>query len=120
MSKNNTFAPDHLRVVITVPFGETINVFDLNQYLKSISPQATLDVENSSYATSVLFRSSRSLSFGEDTTSSQESNLRRAYEHVENEALEASLALIVEELDQPYKSEPDRETLGTETTRIVQ
>ena len=94
MSWNISFAPEHLRVEITVPFGETISVYELLHWLKRTSPRAILYVENNSYG-----GSSSKLSVEEETTSYHKCYLCRAREHIASKALEASLAPNIKRLD---------------------
>ena len=111
-SKRNSFPPDVLKLSITIPFGKRVDVSDLEEYLQSISPRVTVDIGSSS----VLSYLSSDLSIGADTMRSKASYRCRAREHLADEASEASLESIVEELDQSYKSEPDGDMLGTDNS----
>ena len=103
MSDNNSPTSNRLRVEIVTPFGETVSLHELVQWLNRTSPRATLEVLDRSYA------SSSNSSVGEETTSSQEKYLRRARSHIADEAKEALLAQVADKLDQEYDSEPDKE-----------
>ena len=113
MSERNSFPPDVLKLSITIPFGKRVDVSDLEEYLQSISPRVTVDIGSSS----VLSYLSSDSSVRTNTTRLEASySRRRAREHLADEASEASLESIVEELDQSYKSEPDGDMLGTDNS----
>ena len=112
MNKRNSFPPDILKLSITIPFRERVDVSDLEMYLQSISPHVTVDIGSRSVLSYLLSH----LSIGADTTRSKASNRCRAHKHLADQASEASLESIVEELDQSYESEPDGETLATENS----
>ena len=111
MSQRNSLPPDILKLTITIPFGTSFNVQDLETYLEHISPQVTLDI--GSDLNSVLSYPSKDLSVGVELTRLKASYQRRARKHLRDEA---SLRAIVNKLDQEYGSEPNGETLGTDNS----
>ena len=111
MSQRNSLPPDIFKLTIKVPFGVRFDVQDLEEYLQRVSPRVTLDI--GSDLGSELTYTSDDLSVGASTTRSEASYHRRAREFLLEEASEASLGEVVEELDQEVQSEPDGETLGT-------
>ena len=117
MSQRNPLPPDILKLTITVPFRISFNVQDLETYLERVSPRVTVDI--GSDLSSELSYTSEDLSVGLRTTRSEVSYQRRARKHLREEASEASLRAIADELDREYESEPNGETLGTDdSTRI--
>ena len=119
MSQRNPLPPDILKLTITIPFGVSFNVHHLETYLERVSPRVTLDI--GSDLSSELSYTSEDLSVGARTTRSEASYQRRARNFLLEEASEASLGEVVNELDQEIESEPDGETLGThDSTRIDQ
>ena len=44
MSQRNSLPPDILKLTITIPFGTSFDVQDLETYLERINPQETLDI----------------------------------------------------------------------------
>ena len=112
MSQRNSLPPDIFKLTIKVPFGVRFEVQDLEEYLKRVSSRVTLDI--GSDLGSELTYTSEELSVGASTTRSEASYQRRARAFLLEEASEASLGEVVEELDQEIESEPDGETLGTQ------
>ena len=119
MSQRNPLPPDILKLTITIPFGTSFNIQDLEKYLERVSPRVTLDI--GSDLGSELTYPSEDLSVGVRTTRLDAIYQRRARAFLLEEASEASLGEVVDELDQEIESEPDGETLGTQdSTRISQ
>ena len=119
MSQRNLLPPDILKLTITIPFGLRFDVQDLETYLERVSPRVTLDI-GSDLGLKLTY-TSEDLSVGARTTRSEASYQRRARGFLLEEASEASLGEVVEELDQEVESEPDGETLGTQdSARITQ
>ena len=119
MSQRNSLPPDIIKLTITIPFGARFDVQDLETYLERVSPRVTLDI--GSDLGSELTYTSEALSVGARTTRSEASYQRRARGFLLEEASEASLGEVVEELDREVESEPDGETLGTQdSARITQ
>ena len=119
MSQRNSLPPDILKLTIKIPFGVRFDVQDLEEYLERVSPRVTLDI--GSELGSELTYTSEDLSVEVSTTRSEASYQRRARGFLLEEASEASLGEVVEELDREVESEPDGETLGTQdSARITQ
>ena len=119
MSQRNSLPPDILKLTIKIPFGVRFDVQDLAEYLERVSPRVTIDIE--SELGSDLTYTSEDLSVEVSTTRSEASYQRRARGFLLEEASEASLGEVVEELDREVESEPDGETLGTQdSARITQ
>ena len=119
MSQRNSLPPDIIKLTIRIPFGARFDVQDLEAYLERVSPRVTLDI--GSDLGSELTYTSEDLSVGASTTRSEASYQRRARGFLLEEASEASLGKVVEELDREVESEPDGETLGTQdSARITQ
>ena len=117
MSQRNPLPPDILKLTITIPFGTSFNIQHLETYLERVSPRVTLDI--GSDLGSELSYSSEDLSVGARTTRSEASYQRRVRAFLLEEASEASLGEVADELDQEIESEPDGETVGTrDSTRI--
>ena len=119
MSQRNSLPPSILKLTIKIPFGARFEVQDLATYLERVSPRVTLDI--GSDLESELTYTSEDLSVGASTTRSEASYQRRARGFLLEEASEASLGEVVEELDREVESEPDGETLGSQdSARITQ
>ena len=112
MSQRNPLPPDILKLTITIPFGASFDIRDLETYLERVNPQVTLDI--GSDLDSELSYPSEVLSVGASATRSEASYQRRARSFLLEEASEASLREVTRELDQEVESEPDGETLGTQ------
>ena len=96
--------PQRLRVELSLPFQESINVGALKEWIKCRNPSAFFHVEIVTYLSSI------GSSVAGETTSSQQEYLRQVCVRIHSKALEVSLGMIVEELDQ-YEPESDGETL---------